>query len=134
MNDKRLTSVAREKELRLAILRIEHGRARTSASKLSISSVAKEAGISGALIHNHYPEIAEEVRVKQGASSRQQRDAKVDQLKMQRDQLKELKLELRNVQLQVRTLASINEMLLAEINVLRALSADQKVARLRPPV
>jgi hypothetical protein len=81
MSDKRLTSDVRDKQLRLAITRIERGRSREKDAKLTIASVAREAGVSTALIHNHHPQIAELVRDAQGRSSRAQRDAKHSELK-----------------------------------------------------
>lgn len=66
MSDKRLTSDVRDKQLRLAITRIERGRSREKDAKLTIASVAREAGVSTALIHNHHPQIAELVRDAQG--------------------------------------------------------------------
>jgi len=117
----------REKELRLAIFRIERGRSHTNASKLSVSSVAREAGISPALIHNHYPAIAELIRVKQGASSRQQRDAKQNQLTEERQKNAALRHELDAVRSKVARLATINEMLLMENKELRARQRSGKV-------
>ena len=73
------------------MLRIERGRSRTKAAKISIASVAREAGVSPALIHNHYPAIADAIRQAQGRSSRQQRDAKHEQLKAERDKTRELR-------------------------------------------
>lgn len=52
----RKNAEAREKDLRLAMHRIERGRARTGESKLSIAAVAREAGVTTALIHNPLPQ------------------------------------------------------------------------------
>jgi hypothetical protein len=117
----------REKELRLAISRIERGRSQTKGAKLSISAVAREVGISSALIHNHYPLIAEEIRSKQGASSRQQRDAKQSELQHEREKNKFLRQERDELRGQIARLVSINEMLLHETKVLQAKIADPKV-------
>ncbi len=76
MTIKRKPADTREKELLLAIHRIEHGRAKTDEKKVTIAAVAREAGISAALIHNHYPNVAEAIREIQGRSSRAQRDVK----------------------------------------------------------
>lgn len=116
----RKDAATREKELKLAIFRIERGRAHSKASKLSVSAVAREAGVTAALIHNHYPSIAELIRVKQGASSRQQRDAKQSQLAEERDKNAALRRELTDLHGQVAKLATINEMLLMENKELRA--------------
>ncbi|EUC11837.1 TetR family transcriptional regulator [Paraburkholderia hospita] len=110
----------REKELKLAIFRIERGRAHTKASKLSVSAVAREAGVTASLIHNHYPSIAELIRVKQGASSRQQRNAKHTELAEERQKNAALRAELEDFRGQVAKLATINEMLLMENKELMA--------------
>lgn len=61
----RLTSDARLKQLRMALLRVERGRAHQAIGrKLRIHAVAEEAGVSAALIHNNYPQIAEAIREK----------------------------------------------------------------------
>jgi AcrR family transcriptional regulator len=85
MTTVRKNADVREKEIRLAIFRIERGRSHTAAKRLTISAVAREAGVSSSLLHNHYPDIAEEIRVKQGASSRQKLDAKRDDLSVERE-------------------------------------------------
>lgn len=49
--------------IRQAILRISKGRPRDSKNvSMSISSVAREAGITPGCIHNSYPEYAREIR------------------------------------------------------------------------
>lgn len=60
----------RLRDLRVAIKAIEVGRPKRVkfGRKLSISSVAEEAGISPATIHTRYPEIVELLRQKGGAS------------------------------------------------------------------
>ncbi|MBN3799410.1 TetR family transcriptional regulator [Burkholderia sp. Ac-20392] len=127
MTHQRKNAEIREKELRLAIFRIERGRAHTKATRLSVSSVAREAGVTPALIHNHYPAIAEEIRVKQGASSREQRDLKQNELNAEREKRKALKLELEEARKQLARLASINEMLVLENRTLRAVSRESNV-------
>lgn len=123
MTARRLSSLTREKQLRLAIGRIERGRAHSRESKLTIAAVAREADVSTALIHNHYPEIAEYIRVKQGRSSRAQRDAKHDELKSEREKNRQLRSAVDALEAQVRKLASINETLLIEVRELKAKQA-----------
>lgn len=127
MTQVRKPAEAREKDLRLAIYRIERGRAHTKATKLSIAAVAREAGVTPALIHNHYPAIAEAIRLKLGTSSRQQRDAKQDQLKVEREKNRALRKELETMRSQLAALASINEMLLAENRILKVKEDNPKV-------
>lgn len=120
MSADRKSAAAREKDLRLAMFRIQRGRARTKATKLSIASVASEAGVSPALIHNHYPIIADEIRTAQGRSNRVQRDAKQLELKAERDKVRTLREEMASLKADRDKLASINEVLMAENAVLRA--------------
>ena len=124
MSQQRKAADARENDLRLAMLRIEHGRAHTKASKLSISAVAREAGVSAALIHNHYPSIAEAIRLKLGASSRQSRDAARNELKEEREKNAGLRAQITALAGQVAKLASINEVLLVENMTLKATTAS----------
>ncbi|MGS1021380.1 TetR family transcriptional regulator [Burkholderia glumae] len=131
MTSQRQNSDNRAKQLRLAILRIERGRAKTGALKLSITAVAKEAGVTPALIHNHYPTIAEEIRTRLGASSRAQRDAKQKELKKARDANKALLSELAESRQRIARLASINEILLLENRALKATVDSDKVVALR---
>lgn len=66
----------REKDLKLALYRIQKGRAHTGETKVTIAAVAREADVSTSLIHNYYPGIAETIREAQGRSSRAIRDVK----------------------------------------------------------
>lgn len=84
----------REKDLKLAFNRIQKSRARTGETKVSIAAVAREAGVSPALIHNHYPKIAEAIRDAQGLSSRATRDSKHQELTAERK--KRRRISLRN--------------------------------------
>lgn len=130
MTATRKNADVREKEIRLAMFRIERGRSHTKANKISISAVAREAGISSSLIHNHYPGLAEEIRAKQGASSRQKLDAKQDDLSLERDKSRRQRQEIEELKRQVATLASINEMLIMENRVLAGKCGNTKVANL----
>ena len=120
MKNSRLASEDRQKQLRLAITRIERGRSQTKARKLTISSVAREAGVSTSLIHNHHPEIAEVIREKQGRSSRAMRDAKQSELKAEREKNQKLRSENAQLRQQIAKLASVNELLTMSISSLEA--------------
>jgi hypothetical protein len=120
--------------LRLAILRIKRGRSRTGAKHVYIAAVAREAGVSSALIHNHYPAIAEAIRVEQGRDGRSERDAKHQQLLDARARLRELRKELEEQRVSVARLTSINERLLAENEALRLQLANGKVISLQTHV
>lgn len=116
----RLTPELRLKELLLAINRIKKNRSHTKASKLSISSVALEAGVSSALIHNNYPEIANKIRDELGKSARVQKSQKLQALKVEKEKSRELRAELILAKQKIVDLASINETLIYENKVLNA--------------
>ena len=130
MKTTRKTSDSRERDLRLALARIQRGRAHTGESKVTIAAVAREAGVSTALIHNHYPNVAEAVREAQGRSSRAQRDVKHQYLIAEREKNKLLRQELEELRLKTADLASINEVLMAELRALKARSGDLKIVAL----
>lgn len=131
MTTKRKPAEARRKDLELAISRIQRGRAHTRANKVSIASVAKEAGVTPALIHNHYPDIAEAIRETQARSSRAQRDAKHSELRATQEKNRILREEADALRSQVAKLASINEVLLMEVRTLKAKQGDSKVVDLK---
>ncbi|ELO0963392.1 MULTISPECIES: TetR family transcriptional regulator [Pseudomonas] len=130
MKTTRKTSDSRERDLRLALARIQRGRAHTGETKVTIAAVAREAGVSTALIHNHYPNVAEAIREAQGRSSRAQRDVKHQDLIAEREKNKLLRQELEELRLKTADLASINEVLMAELRALKARSGDLKIVAL----
>jgi AcrR family transcriptional regulator len=117
----------REKDLKLALYRIQKGRARTGETKVTIAAVAREAGVSTALIHNHYPRIAEAIREVLGRSSRAMRDVKQQDLIAERKKSAIYRQEIEELRAKVADLASINEVLLDENRVLKAKMSDPKV-------
>lgn len=122
----------REKALRLAIHKIERGRSITGAVRLTFSAVAKEAGVSAALIHNHYPTVAGLIRAKQAKSSRTTLNLKQQQLKATKARHKELLAELKDAHRRIAQLASINETLQLELEALRNdRVAGEKVVSIR---
>lgn len=104
------------KELQLAIARIKHGRTKVvdRGRRLSILSVAEEAGLSPATIHNRYPDIAQAIREavagKVVPSTGHSRVPKVDKLK-------ELRETLAAREAEIRALASINLRLSTELRI-----------------
>lgn len=120
----------REKDLKLALLRIQKGRAKTGETKVTIAAVAREAGVSTALIHNYYPNIAEAIRETQGRSSRTMRDVKQQDLIVERKKSAAYRQEIEELRARVANLASINEVLLDENRVLKAKLNDSKVVDL----
>lgn len=131
MTIKRKPANAREKELLFALQRIERGRAKSGEKKVTIASVAREAGVSAALIHNHYPNIAEAIREVQGRSSRAQRDLKHQDLRAEREKGRALRLEIEALRAKVASLASLNEVLINENWTLKAKLDDSCVTDLR---
>ncbi|QNR46586.1 TetR family transcriptional regulator [Pseudomonas chlororaphis] len=121
----------REKDLKLALYRIQKGRAHTGETKVTIAAVAREAGVSAALIHNHYSGIAEAIREAQGRSSRAMRDVKHQDLLTERKKSAAYRQEIEELQAKVANLASVNEVLLDENRALKAKMNDPKVVDLR---
>lgn len=120
----------RAKDLTLALYRIQKARARTGETKVTIAAVAREAGVSTALIHNHYPQIAEVIREIQGRSSRAIRDAKHQDLIAERRKSLAYRQEIEELRAKVANLASINEVLLEESRVLKSKLNDRKIVEL----
>lgn len=129
MTIKRKPSDVRERDLLLALARIRSGRAHSGESKVTIATVACEAGVSTALIHNHYPQVAEATLDVQGRSSRAQRDLKHQDLLTEREKTRMLRQEMETLRFQVANLASINEVLINENQILKAKQKNPKNSR-----
>lgn len=127
----RKTADKRLKDLRLAMHRIQHGRAHTGATKVSVLAVATEAGVSDSLIYNHYPTFVIEIRTATGKTERKQRDDKQEELKAEKAKNKALRADLGTANMRVAKLASINEALSAENELLRARIASPKIVPLK---
>lgn len=117
------------REIRQAIVRIEKGRPRVvkPGRKLSIKSVAEEAGVSRATIHNNHPGLAERIRESANKAVRAQRDEKNTELKALRDKYSELRLEYARVRELNQDLASEMASLISENKRLRAIVENEKV-------
>lgn len=111
-----------QRALEQALLRVT-----SSGRKLTISAVAKEAGVTPGLIHNTYPDFAEGVRAQMGRSTRQQRDQVREELSAAEKKLSALRDECKAFKDDLGKLASINESLREELRLLR-LAMDGKVA------
>lgn len=120
----------REKDLKLALYRIQRGRAHTGETKVTIAAVAREASVSTALIHNHYPDIAEVIREAQGRSSRTMRDVKHQDLIAERKKSVAYRQDIEELRDKVASLACINEVLLEENRMLKAILNDRKIVDL----
>jgi AcrR family transcriptional regulator len=125
------TAEVRTKELTMAILRIQKGRSRIGETKLSIAAVAREADVSTALIHNHYPKIAERINTEAGRSGKKQLDAKQEKLKAEKQKSRGLRAELVEWKAKFAKLASINEVLADENRRLKVQLCDPKVVGLK---
>ena len=102
-----------------------------SQGKLSISAVAKMAGVTPALIHNTYPDLAEKIRGLVGKATRTQRDAKHSALVREREINRTLRQELVETRATIAKLASVNQVLLNEMAVLKGIATGKVVAILR---
>jgi hypothetical protein len=130
MSDKkRLT----REEIRRAIQRIEHRRPKRITKercRMNISTVAREAGVSAASIHNTYPDIAQAIREKTGNSERSVLDAE----RLERRRLAELlhlaRDRLKTAEKDVVRIASENARLVTENAVLKAKLASRRVVDL----
>lgn len=118
------------KAIRQAIVRIEKGRPKIvkPERKLSIKSVAEEAGVSRATIHNNHPDLAERIRGAGNKAVRAQRDIKNAALR----ELRAKYTALRHEHVQARELnqdmASEMATLVAENERLRVIAESKKVA------
>jgi len=113
--------------LEAAILRIKN-----KGLKLSIKAVAEEAGVDPSLVHNTYPDIAEEIRAMVGKASRKQRDAKHQELLDARKLNRELQAQVTTLTSDLNELASVNLTLLERVQTLEAEVAG-KVAQITRP-
>jgi len=118
-----------EKKLRLSLHRILSGRPTviSKSRKLSIASVAQEAGVSSALIHNRYPNIADEIRSKCGRAYKTRVVDKVNEVSKLRQTNRELRAELKLYKDQLRNLASINLAQEHRLRVLEAMVETKKI-------
>lgn len=114
--------------LRMALYRIQNGRGKVVKDrKLSIAAVAREAGVSAALIHNRYPDVAEQINVLKNKAYRAQRDAKVDEFKRQKEINRELRAEIADLSAKLAKSASVIATLTAENDRLSAIVNTEKV-------
>jgi len=98
-----------EKEIKLAITRIKHGRqTKVSNNKLNVLNVANEAGIHHSTIWNIYPRLAEEIKSYANKTSREQRNLKHNELKKEKAKNKEYRSEIKELNNCLKNLATIN--------------------------
>lgn len=114
-------------EIQQAIAHVQTGQ-----GKVSISAVAKVAGVTPALIHNTYPDLAEKIRGLSGKATRTQRDAKHEALVHEREVSRSLRQELATTRADLAKLASINQMLLNEVALVKGMATGKVVSILQP--
>ena len=102
-------------------------------AKVTISAVAKAANITPALVHNTYPDLAEQIRRISGKATRAQRDAKHKALVQEREASRVLRAENAAFKEDVARLASVNQKLLAEMAGLKGMTSFRVVTLLRQP-
>ena len=107
------------------------GELQGSQNKVSISAVAKAAGVTPALIHNTYPDLAEKIRSIVGKATRAQRDAKQEILAREREINRGLRSEIAVLKGNVAKLASINQTLLSEMAVLKGVASGNVISLLQ---
>ena len=120
------------KAIQQAISRIEKGRSRVvkKTRKLNIASVAKEAGISRASIHNNHPDLADLIQAKANRTVRQQRDAKNEALTAEKERSRSLRETIAEQDEEIARLKSIQACLMIENQELNALLKVKSVTRL----
>jgi|ERR1700722_7541556 len=102
---------------------------RQGLEKISIGAVAKKAGVTPALIHNKYPDIANQIRRMTGKSAGAKYIESQQLLAAERARNRALRAERDALFQEVRDLASENESLRREYAIQQAI-ADGSVARL----
>lgn len=105
---------ATHKAVRQAIIRIEKGRPSivSDSRRISVASVAEEAGVSRALIHRDCPDLLERIKGGVNKGVRQQRDAKQTELNECKERNKELRAEVAELKAMLAKLQSQNATLL----------------------
>ncbi|OFA09029.1 hypothetical protein DUPY_02710 [Duganella phyllosphaerae] len=111
-----------EREIKLAIARIRHGRQKRIAKerKFSIAAVAEEAGVSNATLHNRYPALVEHIRQLQQEDGQAKTDRQRSELADLKRQNKELQSALAERTAELKKIAIINLRLSLELKDLRS--------------
>ncbi len=114
----------RREELQKAILRLTNRKL-----PVTISAVAREVGVTPALIHNTYSDVAEQIRALQGKGLRAQRDELREELAKLRASNQTLRQEKEKADADARMLASMLEAMRHEMARLKA-RAEGKVVEM----
>ncbi len=101
--------------------------------KISITSVARAAGVTPGLIHNTYPAVAEKIRTLMGKSVRTQRNSKHQALMIEKEKNRSLRVENNQLLDELARIASVNQRLLFEVTELKAACSGKVVSILSKP-
>lgn len=120
-------------KIRKAIIRLEKQRPKhvNVDRKISVSSVAEEAGVSRALIHNEYPDLLERIRGNANKHIQTQRDEKHQALKAEREKNRQLRATIAELNQKLHVFASKNATLELENRRLVAIIDSENVSVLR---
>lgn len=111
---------ARREELQQAIVRLQSRDAR-----VTISAVAREAGVTAALVHNTYPDVAEQIRALQGKASGVKHDELRVEVARLRGENAKLRLDKAAAEADAKRLASMLETLRHELARARVMVASK---------
>lgn len=120
-------------KIRMAIVRIEKGRPKVVSldRKMSVTSVAEEAGVSDSLIHKDYTGLLERIKKNQDKGYRSERNKKHDALKAEKEKNRLLRQEIEELKLDNANLVSINVCLEQEIDTLRGVKNSKNVVEFK---
>lgn len=97
----------------------------------TITAVAREVGVTPALIHNRYPDVADAIRTLAGKIKRDEVTAAKEALEEERVRNRRLREENADLLAHARALASVNESLRRQLTIEQA-KAARKVVTLHP--
>ena len=117
------------KAIRQAHIRIKRGKPKIvkPGRKLSVSSVAEEAGMSEANLRNNYPEEADKIRGENKKDMKTQRDLKQKRAVKLKEQLKEARTEIEDLTRRLNIATSHNATLEGLVDSLRKGNAKSNV-------
>ncbi|MFI5444288.1 TetR family transcriptional regulator [Polaromonas sp. UC242_47] len=115
-------------ELQYAMLRVKN-----KGAKMSISAVAREAGVNASLLHNTYPDIAEDIREQMGRATRVQRDQKAADLVKARETIRDLRRKIDEMEVDIAKSTSLNLALEDEVTLLKAAVSGKLILYPFPP-
>ena len=102
------------------------GRLQRTEVALTFTALAGEVGVTPALIHTRYPDVAREVRRLTGRLPSASEDSLKEALKREQETATDLRAENLDLRNQLRAMASVNEALRQESRILKA-TGDAKV-------